>query len=777
MMRHSRLLLPLAAASATAGISAASYFSAVFLFFLFLLIVSVKTRQAPLIFVCLFSFVLNFALFKITDFQNTSSYKQGSYHFKAVVHSIPKIDGDRMSLLIKTPDGEKWAASYRIQSLAEKDKLSHLEPGMACELTGTLEKPKQATVPGTFDYHQYLYRQHIHWSYSVTSIRNCSQSSGVRYKLLSLRKYIVSFTNTKLPSDSAGIVQALTVGERSYLDDDVLNAYQNLGVVHLLAISGLHVGILTAGLFYAMIRLGITRENASILLLLFLPIYVILTGAAPSVLRAALMSGIYLAGSLFQQRVNSAGVICLSYIVLLLFNPYYLFEAGFQLSFAVSFSLILSSSIFQHSKTGLGQLTMVSVIAQLGSLPILLYHFQQFSIMSIPMNMVLVPFYTFCILPAAVIGVILLFFSASVGQFLFYWFDVMMTWTNRLITKIADIEIFTIIISRPAPALLLLFTLTVIILLMSIEKRSYLRLTVSAGLFCATLTLLFIFPYVSSDGEVDMIDIGQGDSMFVSAPYQKGRVLIDTGGTLSYSSEPWREKQHPFSLGEKVLIPFLTAKGIKQLDALILTHADQDHIGEAEVLLKHHKVKRLIIPKGFVSEPHDEKVLRTARQEGVAIEEVKRGDVLQIKDLQFHVLSPETPDPASKNNSSLVLWMKTGSLSWLLTGDLEKEGEQEIISVFPNIRADVLKVGHHGSKGSTGEEFIKQLQPKTAIISAGENNRYHHPHQEVLQLLKSRSIRVLRTDQSGTIQYTYKNGSGTFSVYPPYDTSDMTKEN
>lgn len=121
--------------------------------------------------------------------------------------------------------------------------------------------------------------------------------------------------------------------------------------------------------------------------------------------------------------------------------------------------------------------------------------------------------------------------------------------------------------------------------------------------------------------------------------------------------------------------------------------------------------------------------------------------------------------------------MKTGSLSWLLTGDLEKEGEQEIINVFPNIRADVLKVGHHGSKGSTGEEFIKQLQPKTAIISAGENNRYHHPHQEVLQLLKSRSIRVLRTDQSGTVQYTYKNGSGTFSVYPPYDTSDMTEEN
>ncbi|SNY67392.1 DNA internalization-related competence protein ComEC/Rec2 [Bacillus subtilis] len=502
-----------------------------------------------------------------------------------------------------------------------------------------------------------------------------------------------------------------------------------------------------------------------------------LTGAAPSVLRAALMSGVYLAGSLVKWRVHSATAICLSYIVLLLFNPYHLFEAGFQLSFAVSFSLILSSSIFHQVKTSLGQLTIVSLIAQLGSLPILLYHFHQFSIISVPMNMLMVPFYTFCILPGAVAGVLLLSLSASFGRLFFSWFDLLISWTNRLITNIADVEVFTIMIAHPAPVLLFLFTVTIILLLMAIEKRSLSQLMVTGGICCTVMFLLFIYPCLSSEGEVDMIDIGQGDSMFVGAPHQRGRVLIDTGGTLSYSSEPWREKQHPFSLGEKVLIPFLTAKGIKQLDALILTHADQDHIGEAEILLKHHKVKRLVIPKGFVSEPKDEKVLQAAREEGVAIEEVKRGDVLQIKDLQFHVLSPEAPDPASKNNSSLVLWMETGGMSWILTGDLEKEGEQEVMNVFPNIKADVLKVGHHGSKGSTGEEFIQQLQPKTAIISAGKNNRYHHPHQEVLQLLQRHSIRVLRTDQNGTIQYRYKNRVGTFSVYPPYDTSDITETN
>ncbi|AOS68648.1 DNA internalization-related competence protein ComEC/Rec2 [Bacillus subtilis] len=776
-MRNSRLLLPMAAASATAGITAAAYFPAIFLFILFLLIILIKTRHAFLIIVCFFSFILFFVLYAVTDSQNVSSYRQGTYQFKAVIDTIPKIDGDRMSMMVKTPDKEKWAAAYRIQSAGEKEQLLYIEPGMSCELTGTLEEPNHATVPGAFDYNEYLYRQHIHWNYSVTSIQNCSEPENFKYKVLSLRKHIISFTNSLLPPDSAGIVQALTVGDRFYVEDEVLTAYQKLGVVHLLAISGLHVGILTAGLFYIMIRLGITREKASILLLLFLPLYVMLTGAAPSVLRAALMSGVYLAGSLVKWRVHSATAICLSYIVLLLFNPYHLFEAGFQLSFAVSFSLILSSSIFHQVKTSLGQLTIVSLIAQLGSLPILLYHFHQFSIISVPMNMLMVPFYTFCILPGAVAGVLLLSLSVSFGRLFFSWFDLLISWTNRLITNIADVEVFTIMIAHPAPVLLFLFTVTIILLLMAIEKRSLSQLMVTGGICCTVMFLLFIYPCLSSEGEVDMIDIGQGDSMFVGAPHQRGRVLIDTGGTLSYSSEPWREKQHPFSLGEKVLIPFLTAKGIKQLDALILTHADQDHIGEAETLLKHHKVKRLVIPKGFVSEPKDEKVLQTAREEGVTIEEVKRGDVLQIKDLQFHVLSPGAPDPASKNNSSLVLWMETGGMSWILTGDLEKEGEQEVMDVFPNIKADVLKVGHHGSKGSTGEEFIQQLQPKTAIISAGKNNRYHHPHQEVLQLLQRHSIRVLRTDQNGTIQYRYKNRVGTFSVYPPYDTSDITETN
>ncbi|MCY8959560.1 DNA internalization-related competence protein ComEC/Rec2 [Bacillus atrophaeus] len=777
-MKNTRLLLPLAAASATAGIAAASFFSALLIFVLSLFFVYIKTKQLSLVFVSLSAFTIYFFLTSVIDSHNVSSYDIGTYKLRAVIHEIPKIDGDRMSMVVRTPDGEKWASSYKMESLAEKEKLSQIEPGTSCTFTGSLEKPKNATVPGTFDYKQYLYSQHIHWNYSITAIQNCSTADGIQYWLLSVRKSLISFVNDHVPESSAGIVQALILGDRFYLMDDVLEAYQKLGVVHLLAISGLHVGIVTAGIFYVLIRIGVTREKAAILLLLFLPVYTILTGAAPSVMRAALMSGLYFIGSLWGKRMNPSIVICLSYLILLLFNPYHLFQIGFQLSFAVSFSLILSSSIFKKLQSGgLVQLAMVSLIAQLGSLPILIYYFQQFSLISIPMNIIMVPFYTMFVMPFSMIGFLLLSLSEPVGEYLFYWFDYIMCWSDKLIKYAADIEQFTVIAARPNALVLFGLIGSIVVLLTAMEKSPLYQRLLSVLLFIAMLFLVVIFPRLDPEGEVDMLDIGQGDSMFISAPYQRGHVMIDTGGILSYLTEPWREKRHPFSLSEKVLIPFLTAKGIKQLDALILTHADQDHIGEAKVLIERHKVKQLIVPKGFVSEPNDEKVLRTAQQEGIRITEVKRGDTFQIKDLQFLVLSPETPDLNSKNNSSLVLWMKTGHLSWVLTGDLEKEGEQEIMKAFPDLKADILKAGHHGSKGSTGEEFVRQLKPKAAIISAGENNRYHHPHQEVLDILTAHSVRIFRTDQSGTIQYRFKSGFGTFSVYPPYDTTGMTETN
>ncbi|MBT2574355.1 DNA internalization-related competence protein ComEC/Rec2 [Bacillus sp. ISL-51] len=776
-MKYKLLILPLAAVSATAGIAAAIFFSVIFFFLLFLLFVIVKTKQRTLSIVCLFSFCLYFILYTAADSANVSAYRTGNYTEHAAILDIPKIDGDRLSAVIRTRDKEKWAASYKIQSLEEKRKIAQLEPGMSCTFTGSLEEPKHATVPGGFDYKEYLYRQHIHWLFSVSSIQNCTKSEKPSFKLLHIRKYFISVIRGHVPESSAGIAEALTVGERFLVEDDVLSAYQKLGIVHLMAISGMHVGLIAAGLFYVLIRIGITREKAGVLLLLFLPVYTVLTGAAPSVLRASLMLGFYVAGNLFKRRIHSSAAISLSYLLLLLFNPYLLWDIGFQLSFAVSAALILSSAILKNARGKLVQLATASFVAELTSLPFLLYYFQQISLVSFPMNMIVVPFYTLFVIPCSVIGFLVLLVSRSAGEFVFYWFDLVMVWAHRLITSAASIDSFTIVVAKPSLLSLILLAISIFTIFAVIEKHGILRLRKSALFFCAVFVYIAIRPYLSPEGEADMLDIGQGDSLFMSAPHQRGTIMIDTGGMLSYSDEAWKEKRHPYSIGEKVLIPFLNGKGVKKLDALILTHADQDHIGEAGILIKKHRVKRLIVPVGFVKKPKDNDILQMAKEENISITEAERGDTITAGDLRFEVLSPEGPDARSKNDSSLVLWTFLGGVSWLLTGDLEMNGEQEVLDAFPSLKADILKAGHHGSKSSTGEAFLKQLKPKTALISAGKHNRYHHPNQEVLDRLKAYSVNVLRTDVSGTIQYRFKSGFGTFSVFPPYDIEEMRAPN
>lgn len=223
------------------------------------------------------------------------------------------------------------------------------------------------------------------------------------------------------------------------------------------------------------------------------------------------------------------------------------------------------------------------------------------------------------------------------------------------------------------------------------------------------------------------------------------------------------------TIGDQTLIPFMHSKGIKKLDVLILTHADQDHMGEAVRLIKRNKVKRLAIPKGFARSPEDAKLLKEAAEKGIMIDELERGDQLQVGEHIFEVLHPSQDMVTSKNNDSLVLAFSLGGKRFLFTGDLEHEGERDIIEAYPHLRADVLKVGHHGSKGSTSDEWLQHLKPSHALISAGERNRYQHPHQDVLKKLKDHQTKVYRTDRDGSVTYEFLEQKGTFYTHPPYD--------
>jgi competence protein ComEC len=735
-------------------------------FLIFLLL----KKERLLFLLCTATILLFICIFFYTEFHNKSSLKDGTYTVNAIITSIPSIDGNQFKGNIKNNSGEKITFYYRISSLEEKIALEKINPGTYCVFKGELIMPKSSTMPNAFNYKQYLHDHHIHWQYEVEEIENCHGGKmDWLFLLLEIRKNGLAFIEEHFPNSSVGIVQALLFGETGMLDHDVETAYQELGVVHLLAISGSHVALLVSGIYYLFIYCGITHERTKIVLVLILPVYMILTGAAPSVIRACFMVIIYFLIKLCKRRVSSLDVISFTFLVLLLINPYYLFQVGFQLSYAVTFGLLLSIGIVEHFTSWLVKLTVVSFIAQLCSTPLLLFHFYEVSLISLPMNMLFVPLYSFVILPGAIVSTGLAAVSLTIGIHIINLFSEILQQTHQIVLFASSIPYTTLTIGKPTKLITIGLMISIIYLFLQFERHRRIKL-----LFRPTLYLFFVIiiqvvsPFINPSGKVLIIDVGQGDSIFIQRPYNKGNYLIDTGGRISFPKEKWEETSNSFSITEDVTVPFLKSIGITELDALFLTHGDLDHIGEALPLMDKVKIKELIIPKGFVRGELEEKIIQVAESKRIKITTVNAGDQLSFKDHPFYVVSPQVLTE-SKNDDSLILWTELGGLKWLFTGDGEIEGEKKLINMYPSLKVDVLKVGHHGSKGSTSEQLLDHIKPRVALVSAGLNNRYQHPHSEVLERLSVRKIPLLRTDQNGAILYHFKGNTGTFSTHPPYD--------
>ncbi|OLP65517.1 hypothetical protein BACPU_16050 [Bacillus pumilus] len=765
--------LPFGAISAAVGIALAAsglqmYFLLYFLIFLFLSLL----KRTPQLFltVSLCGTVYIFIYFFHQSFE-TKPMQDTFFSGAVEIESIPKIDGNRFSATVSTGH-DRLAAFYTIQTAHEKEALKAVTPGMSCQMTGDVRLPKRATIPNGFQYDQFLKTKGIGGIFLPKSITNCLNKDSHSYILLTLRQKGLQFLEKHVPKSSVGIVQALIFGDRELIDPDILKDYQLLGIIHLLAISGLHVQVLLGCLFWCMLRVGMTRETARILMLCVLPVYVCLAGAAPSVLRACLMAGLYIMITSLPKRMKqpSAMVLSVTFLLLLAIQPLYLFDIGFQLSYVVTFFILLSARILSKAKHAVGQLFLISFVAQLASLPVLLYHFQQFSLLSVPLNMIFVPFYTSIVMPASFLFFMIASVYLPLGQTLFQLLDVVIQLSHHLSAHLAEYSGLNLIFMKSSWWHMLLEVAAITYLLFILECKTSMKSYV-APILCliSVFAIHYLTPNVHPQGEVTMLDVGQGDSLFIQLPYRKGHLLVDTGGRLTFEQEPWKKRRKVSTIGDQTLIPFLNSKGIAKLDVLILTHADQDHMGEAARLIKRNKVKRLAVPKGFVRSLEDAQMVKDAAEKGIHIDELERGDTLKVGGQHFEVLHPARNQVTSKNNDSLVLAFTLGGKRFVLTGDLEQEGERDIIDAYPHLRADVLKVGHHGSKGSTSDEWLLHLKPTYALISAGEGNRYQHPHQEVMEKLNKNKMRVFRTDVDGSVTYEFTDQNGTFYRSPPYD--------
>ncbi|MGP4080434.1 DNA internalization-related competence protein ComEC/Rec2 [Pseudalkalibacillus sp. R45] len=664
--------------------------------------------------------------------------------------STPNIDGNRITFRLKLPNKEKILVKHKIQTEKEQDELKNLYYGDVCSFSGELELPDANGNFYGFNYRTYLKNTfNIHWIFNTTklSITECVTGEGILTALYRFRQDRIAMINEEFPDDLRGMMNTLVFGDRNGIEEDLQERYQSLGLIHLLAVSGLHVGTILGLLYFLLIRAGVVKETALWFLLISIPFIILLTGGAPSVIRAGLMAAVVCLILLLRIKMTTLNQLCMILLGLLLFKPTLVYSIGFQLSFLITTSLILSSKTILRDLPPYKQLLYGSFIAQLASLPIVLWNFFEFSIWSLPLNMIFIPFMTIVLLPC-----ILLTFSmfllipfpvwevpSTFLSFSFKCLHLVLQWVDNL-----PLGLMTL--GRPNAILLFGMVISFYYLLVSWELNAK-RLLLPFICILLLIGAQFVHPKMNANAYVTFLDVGQGDAIVIELQFRKAVYVIDTGGSIHFNQEKWMERSNEFDTGEDIVAHFLKARGIRKVDALILSHGDFDHIGGTEGLMEKVRVEKVVYGKSNHLEASELAFLKGL---GVPIQLLGENVSWKIGSSSFQTLnSGQTRD--SRNNRSLVMYADIHDNRFLFTGDINHKIEEKIIKDYPTLEVDYVKVAHHGSDTSTSQPFINRINPKASFISVGTNNRYNHPSSSVIERLENHNIDIFRTDEHGAI--------------------------
>ncbi|GIQ69724.1 ComE operon protein 3 [Xylanibacillus composti] len=717
-------------------------------------------------------------------------------NFAGTIAGKIKMDGDRLSFVLKLPNGEDVQTFLYLASEEEREAAYVWGRGDRLQLAaGTLSRPDTARNEGLFDYREYLLRKRIHAVLRVDGLdavtREAARFDPVSPHTAFLRVLdrLQAAMAVKLdqiyPPAWSGLMRSLLLGDRSELDPLQFDAFAALGLTHLIAISGLHIGIWLAIWYGLLRRLGMPEEWVRVCAFGLVPFYVLLTGASPSAVRAGCMA---LVGLWFWKKRSLRGgmtAIAWTACAMLIYDPYYLMDVGFQLSFAVTFSLIVAVPslvrVLPLPGIGLRSFLAVSIVAQVASFPLVMYHFNGISLLSLPANLGIVPIFTGLVLPLGLASAALAIFWESGSQLLAFPVSRLLTFVFEAADWMAGVQSVLLVGASPSLAWMGIFWGTSACLLhLSLRKKPLPALLAGLSLL-ALVTFGFQAERWSREGWVEFIDVGQGDAALVRTPQGKA-FLIDAGGTFRFGKqEAWRARRDPYETGKDLIVPLLRKRGIAKLDAVIATHGDHDHIGGMPAVLQRMKVGTLLF-NGQVRQAESSKALfQTALEKQVPIKSVRAGHVLQADaQTELRILWPKEDvyRNNSENENSIVIWMRMGEATFLFTGDTGTVSETAWLSAFKGgelipaceFRAecavDVMKVGHHGSRHSTSHEWLQYWQPQHAVVSAGSRNAYGHPHPDTLGRLASAEARIWRTDRQGGIRIVVKQGGRELQVRP-----------
>lgn len=684
--------------------------------------------QSKLILSLSLVFIIFYVLILTKVIQYRSNIPANTSNIEGIILDYT-IDGDKLSILLKAK--EKIQVTYYIKSEEEKNDLqAKLKLGLTINLAGELKEASNNTIPNTFNYKKYLYNKRIYWLMTANKITVISKDIAFFYKI---KNTLVTKINTYHKTSS--YLHAFILGINKGIDNDVHQDYQNNGVTHLFAISGMHISFLVAAMTLLFKKLKFKEKTIDFIIICFLLFYMFLVGLSASVVRASLLYIFLLLNKKLNLNLSSCIILYWLFFLLIIINPFYIYDLGFAYSFLTSFGLMLFSSKIKGNY--LKMTFLVSMVTFFFSLPITLYNFYEFNLLTIMNNIIMVPMVSIFLFPLS----LLTFILPILEPILQMGFQILEQ-VNRFCSSLS--------INIAVPKINSIYVIIYYVIIYLIYKYNFKYII---GLFFLIL-IVKIMPLIDDKAYVYYLDVGQGDATLIITEHQRHIIMIDTGGKIEYNKESWQLRNKNFDLSEN-MATFLKSKGIQKLDLLIITHGDADHIGYATSLSEKVKISKLMLNNNFVNYAENELLKNVSSH---ITDEYISNDFL-IRNLNLQVSNDE-------NDSSLVLYFRLKKQNFLIMGDAPKEIETKISETY-NIQADFIKVGHHGSNTSSDISFLKKIKPKYAIISAGRNNRYNHPSKETIKTLETLKIKYFSTQEKGTIELILDKDQIKFKFYSP----------
>lgn len=678
----------------------------------------------------------------------------------------------------RMPQGNEMQPAAGTVRLYSSPDVVDVAAGDVVRFKATLRKPRDFLNEGCFSWRRYLTTKGVgavgslagpHWIVQLST-----DAKGLRTTVLPIvRKRLDAAIETIGDADTIAILQALVSGHRDALSEKLRESFQQAGVAHILAISGLHVGYIALCIFFALAfilgcctRLLLVIPLQRIAAVLTLPLvwgFVFLVGAPVSAVRASIMISVYLAGVIVGMRRDLPTTMAIAALIIVAIEPMALFDVSFQLSFVSVLAIILMvprliapvekwfayrCRWYHRLLWRSYQLACVTVAATIGSAPLVAYHFHFVTGAGLFANLLAVPWTGAAIIPLAALSSVMTFVWPSAAVAAFWPLTGMAT--AVLIKISAFFSWFASPLStRIAPTVIEVAIVYAFILVVVFWRRLSYRRIAFAVLVAALVIDVGcsrIRPMMTNTLEVTFFDVGQGEAMLVRFP--GGRtMLIDGGGS----------PQGEFDVGRDVVAPALLRKGIHRIDWLLLTHPHHDHYRGLGAIAEWFHPERLWT--NGVAAPEEERefwgdFLRRVDEAGVPLNMLDAAhELADIGGVKLAVLSPPRPPPADvdPNDTSIVLKLTYGDVSFLFTGDLMGWGERRLVDSGRDIHATVLKVAHHGSKTSSSAEFLEAVRPRVAVMSLGRYNAYGMPDAEVVDRLERAGVKIYRTDLHGAV--------------------------